>query len=54
MEDDLKISKVEYLRNHLWDPTKIVNLSLNDHIILYKFFKRRRPLMEDDLQLKTT
>jgi hypothetical protein len=38
MEDDLKILKVEYLSNHLLDPTQILNLSLVDHIILYKLF----------------
>ena len=26
-EDDLKILKVEYLRNHLLDPTQILDLS---------------------------
>ena len=41
MEDDLKISKVEYLSNHLWDLTKNLNLSLDDQIILYKFFWRQ-------------
>jgi hypothetical protein len=30
MEDDLKILKVEYLRNQLLDHTQIVNLSLDD------------------------
>jgi hypothetical protein len=34
MEDDLKILKVEYLINHLLDPTQILTLSLNYHIIL--------------------
>ena len=29
MEDDLKISKVEYLSIHLLDPTQILNLSLD-------------------------
>ena len=29
MEEDLKILKVEYLGNHLLDPTKIVNLKLD-------------------------
>jgi hypothetical protein len=47
MEDDLKISKVKYLSNRLLDPTKILNLSLYDQIILYN------SLNEDDLQLKT-
>ena len=53
MEDELKIL-VEYLSNHLLDPTQILNISLYDQIILYKFFKWRCPPMEDDLQLKTT
>ena len=39
MEDDLGILKVEYLSNHLLDPTQTLNLSLNDQTILYKFFK---------------
>ena len=30
MEDDLKISKVEYLSNHWTDLTQIENLSLGD------------------------
>ena len=54
MEDDLKILKVEYLTNHLLDPTQILNLSLDDHIILYNFIKWRQPPTEDDLQFKTT
>ena len=29
MEDDLKISKVEYLINHLLDSAQILNLSLD-------------------------
>ena len=37
MEDDLKIFKVEYLRNPLLDHTQILNLSLDDQTILYKF-----------------
>ena len=54
MEDDLNISKVEYLSNHLWDPTKISNLTLDDQITLYTFFKWRPHPMKDNLQLKTT
>ena len=54
MEDDLQKVKVEYLRNHLLDPTQILNLSLDDQTILYKFFKFRQPPTEDYLQLKTT
>ena len=49
MEDDLKILKVEYLNNHLLDPTQILNLSLGDQTMFYKFFKWRQPLNEDDL-----
>ena len=30
MEDDLKILKVEYLSNHLLDPSQILNLFLDD------------------------
>ena len=37
MEDDLKISKVEYLSNRLLN--QIFNLGLDDHIIFYKFFE---------------
>ena len=51
MEDDLKILKVEYLSNHLLDPTQILNLSLDDQTILYKFFEWRQPPMEDDLKI---
>ena len=29
MEDDLKISKVEYLSNHLLDHSQILNFSLD-------------------------
>ena len=54
MEDDLKILKVEYLSDCLLDPTQILNLSLDDQIILYKFFKWRQPPTEDEIQLKTT
>ena len=39
MEEDLNISKVEYLSNHKLDPTQILNLRLNDQTIVYKFFK---------------
>ena len=38
MENDLEISKVEYLRNRLLDPTQTLNLSLDEQNILYKFF----------------
>ena len=30
MEDNLEILKVEYLRNHLLDPTEILSISLDD------------------------
>jgi hypothetical protein len=36
MEDNLKILNVEYFSNHLWDPTPILNLSLDDQTIMYK------------------
>ena len=39
MEDNLKILKVEYLRNHLLDYTQILNLSLDDQTKFYKCFK---------------
>ena len=54
IEDDLKISKVEYLSNHLKDPTQMLKLSLDNQIIMYKFFKWRQPPIEDNIQLKTT
>ena len=38
MEDDLQILKVEYLSNHVLDPTQILNFSLNDQTMLYKSF----------------
>jgi hypothetical protein len=44
IEDDLKILKVVYLRNHLLDTTQILNLSFDD----------TSPLNEDDFQWKTT
>ena len=53
MEDDLKISKVEYLSIHWLDHTQILNLSLGDQTKLYNFFKWRRPLAEDDLKIST-
>ena len=31
-------------------PTQILYLILDDQIILYKFFKRRQPLMEGNIQ----
>ena len=51
MEDDLKILKVDYLSNHLLDPTQIFNLSLHDQAIFCQSFKWRQPLMEDDLKI---
>jgi hypothetical protein len=54
MKTTSKNKKVEYLSYHLLDPTQILNLSLDDQIKLYKFFKLRRPPMEGDLQWKTT
>jgi hypothetical protein len=37
MEDDLKISKVEYLSNRLYDHTQILNL--DDQSKVFKYFK---------------
>jgi hypothetical protein len=54
MEDYIKILKVEYLSDRLLDTTQILNLSSDDQIILYKFFKFRQPPSEDDLQLNRT
>ena len=47
MEDDLKILKVEYLNNRLLDLTQILNLDLGDQSKVFKYFKWRRPPMED-------
>ena len=49
MEDNLKILKVEYLRNHFLDVTQILNLSVNDQTIFYKSSKWRRIPVEDSL-----
>ena len=59
MEDDLKILKVEYLSNHWSDLPQILNLSLGDQTkskneLIKMFSNGRWPLMEDDLQWKTT
>ena len=51
IEDDLKISKVEYFSNNLLDHTHIFNFSLDDNTVFYKFLKRRRPPMEDNLKI---
>jgi hypothetical protein len=48
MEDDLKILKVEYLSNHLSDPTQILNSSSGDQK------KVKNAWNEDDLEWKTT
>jgi hypothetical protein len=48
MEDELKILKVEYLSNHLLDPTQILNPSVYDQTIVYTSFN------EDNLQWKKT
>ena len=47
-EDDLKISKVEYLSNHWIDRTQILNLNLGDQTKLNKYFKWRQPPLEED------
>ena len=51
MEDDLKISKLEFLSNHHLNQTQILNFSLDDQIIFFKSLKLIRPPMEDDLNL---
>ena len=43
--------KVEDLSNCLLDQTQILNLSLFDQTIFCKFFKWRRPSVEDDLKI---
>ena len=39
MEDNLKLLKVEYLRNQLLDHTQILNLSLDDQTIFLQILK---------------
>ena len=51
MEDNLKISKVEYLSNRLLDHTQMLNLDLGDQSKLVKYFKWRQPQMEDNLKI---
>ena len=48
MEDNLKISKVGYLRDHLLDPTQMLNF--DDKTLIYNSFKWRRPHMGNWLQ----
>ena len=48
MEDDLKISNVNYLSNHWLYPPQILNLSSGDKI------KIKNAWNEEDLQWKTT
>ena len=48
MENDLEISKLEYLSNHLLDHTQIWNFSFDDQSIFLN------PQNEDKLQWKTT
>jgi hypothetical protein len=43
MEDNLKILKLEYLSNCLFDHTQFLNLSLDDQTIFCKSIKWRRP-----------
>jgi hypothetical protein len=38
LEDYLKISKVDYLSNHLLDHTQILNLDLGDQSKVFKYF----------------
>ena len=49
MEEDLKISNVEYLSNHWLHLTKILNIILGDQKKLYKSFKWIQ--MEDDVKI---
>ena len=48
MEDDLIISKVEYISNRLYDHTQFLNLYLSDQSKVFKYFN------EDDHPWKTT
>ena len=51
MEENLIISKVEYLSNRLLDHTQILNFDLVDQSKVLKYFKWRRPPMEDNLKI---
>ena len=51
MEDNLKISKVEYLRNWVLDHTQILDLDLGDQSKVFKYFRLRWPPLEDDLKI---
>ena len=51
MEDDLKISKEEYLGNLLLDHTQILNWSLDDQTIIYNSVKWRWPQMKDGFKI---
>ena len=50
-EYDLKILKVEYLRNRLSDHTQFSNLDLGDQIKVFKYLKWRCSSMEDNLKI---
>jgi hypothetical protein len=45
MEDDLKIFKLEYLSNHLFDTHQLLNLNVWD---LTKLKKKKDNYMEED------
>ena len=45
MEDDLKISKVEYRSIHWLDLTQILNLNLGDQTKLKKYFQFHVPFL---------
>ena len=49
MEDNLKILKVEYISNHLFDLPQLINLSLKDQI--ENCCKSRWTTIEDDLKM---
>ena len=56
MEEDLEISKIEYLSNHWLDRPQILNLSSGDQTKVNFFeikitFNGRWPLMEEDLKI---
>ena len=51
MEDDLKILKVEYLRNKWSDLPQILNFRLGDQTTIENCSKWRQPSMEDDLKI---
>ena len=45
-----QILKVEYLSNHWFDHTQILNLNWGDQTKVYKYFKWRWPPVEEKVQ----